>query len=120
MQNEYAASALGEVKIADDVVSMIASLATNEIEGVSSLVGNITNDLMSKVGMKNLAKGAKVEVNGKKVIVDVSIIVEYGYNIPFTCGKVQEKVKNAIENMTGLQVVDVNVRIVGINMPKEK
>lgn len=114
------AGKVGEVKIADDVVAMIASLASNEIEGVSSLVGNFANDIMSKVGRKNLAKGAKVELNGKEVHVSVSLVVEYGYNIPSTCGKVQERVKSAIENMTGLKVIDVDVRIVGINMPKEK
>lgn len=111
---------IGAVKIADDVVAMIASLAATEIDGVSALVGNITNELMSKVGMKNLTKGVKVEVYDKKVKVDLALSMEYGYNIPSTCGKVQDKVKNAIENMTGLQVVDVNIRITGINMSKEK
>lgn len=111
---------IGAVKIADDVVAMIASLAATEIDGVSALVGNITNELMSKVGMKNLTKGVKVEVYDKKVKVDLALSMEYGYNIPSTCGKVQDKVKNAIENMTGLQVVDVDIRITGINMSKEK
>ena len=111
---------IGAVKIADDVVAMIASLAATEIDGVSALVGNITNELMSKVGMKNLTKGVKVEVYDKKVKVDIALSMEYGYNIPSTCGKVQDKVKSAIENMTGLQVVDVNIRIAGINMSKEK
>lgn len=111
---------IGSVKIADDVVAMIASLAATEIDGVSALVGNITNELMSKVGMKNLTKGVKVDVFDKKVKVDLALSMEYGYNIPSTCGKVQEKVKSAIENMTGLQVIDVNIRIAGINMSNAK
>jgi len=110
----------GVVQIADDVVAMIASIAATEIEGVYALVGNITNEIMSKVGMKNLTKGVKVEVIDKKVKVELSITMEYGFNIPSTCSKVQEKVKAAIENMTGLTVMDVNIRIAGVNMEKSK
>ena len=113
-------SSIGAVKIADDVVAMIASLATTEIEGVSAMAGNITNELMSKVGMKNLTKGVKVDVLENNVTVDLAVTMEYGYNIPATCQKVQQKVKNAIENMTGLTCTDVNIRIAGINMKKDK
>lgn len=111
---------IGGVQIADDVVAMIASLAATEIEGVSSMVGNITNELMGKVGMKKLTKGVKVEVIGNNVKVDLAVTMEYGFNIPATCQKVQQKVKNAIENMTGLTCSDVNIRIAGINMKKNK
>lgn len=99
---------------------MIASLAATEVEGVSAMSGNITNELMSKVGMKSLTKGVKVEVLGSNALVDLSVTLEYGYNIPQTSQKVQEKVKIAIENMTGLTVSTVNVRIAGINMVKNK
>lgn len=111
---------IGTVKIADDVVAMIASLATTEVEGVSAMAGNITNELMSKVGMKNLTKGVKVEVVGNNVTVDLAVTMEYGYNIPATCQKVQTKVKGAIENMTGLTCTDVNIRIAGVNMKKDR
>lgn len=111
---------LGAVHIADDVVAMIASLAATEIEGVSALVGNITNELMSKVGMKKLTKGVKVEVIGSEVTIDLAITMEYGYNIPATCQKVQDKVKTAVENMTGLSVTNVNIRIAGVNMQVEQ
>lgn len=111
---------LGTVKIADDVVAMIANLAASEVDGVSSMVGNVTNELMSKVGVKNLTKGVKVDVFNKEVRCDIAVTLEYGYNIPATCQKVQEKVKAAIENMTGLTVVDVNIRIAGVNMQKGK
>lgn len=109
---------IGTVKIADDVVGMIASLAATEVDGVTSMVGNITNELMSKVGVKKLTKGVKVEIIQKMVKVDLGVILEYGYNIPATCQKVQGKVKSAIENMTGLEVTDVNIRIAGVSMPK--
>lgn len=109
---------IGAVKIADDVVAMIAGLAATEVEGVSAMAGNVPNELMSKVGMKKLTKGVKVDVFERRVTVDLAILMEYGYNIPATCQKVQAKVKAAIENMTGLNVTDVNIRIAGVNMQK--
>lgn len=108
----------GTVKIADDVVAMIAGIAATEVKGVSAMAGNITNELMGKVGMKSLTKGVKVEVFVGEVIIELALIMEYGFNIPATCEKVQEKVKNAVENMTGLTVSDVNIRIAGVNMQK--
>lgn len=111
---------IGTVKIADDVVAMIAGIAATEIEGVSAMAGNITNELMSKVGVNKLSKGVKVDVLGNNVTVDLALTMEYGYNIPVTCQTVQEKVKNAVENMTGLNVTDVNIRIAGISMQKTK
>ena len=107
---------IGTVQIADDVVAMIASLAATEVDGVSAMAGNVTNELMSKVGVKSLTKGVKVEVLDKNVTVDLTVTMEYGYNIPATCQAVQQKVKNAIENMTGLTCSDVNIRIAGVNM----
>ena len=107
---------IGSVQIADEVVAMIASLATNEVEGVSCSGGTISNELMSKVGVKSLTKGVKVEVQGNTVKVELTVVMDYGYNIPSTSQKVQERVKNAIENMTGLEVTDVNLRVAGINM----
>lgn len=109
---------VGAVRIADDVVAMIASLATTEVEGVSAMAGNITNELMSKVGVKKLTKGVRVEVAENNVTVDLAVTMEYGYNIPATCQQVQAKVKAAIENMTGLNCTDVNIRIAGVRMMK--
>ena len=110
----------GTVKIANDVVAMIASLAATDVDGVSAMAGNITNELMGKVGMKKLTKGVKVDILDKTVSADLAVTLEYGYNIPATCNKVQEKVKSAIETMTGLEVADVNIRIVGIEMADNK
>ena len=107
---------MGVVQIADDVVAMIASLAATEVEGVSAMVGNITNELMSRVGMKNLTKGVRVDVKDGRVVVDLAVTMEYGYNIPATCQKVQGKVKAAIENMTWLDCTDVNIRIAGVRV----
>ena len=111
---------LGEVKIADEVVAIIAGLASTEVEGVSSMAGNITNELVSKLGMKNLSKGIRVDVSDGVVRVDVALNIAYGYAIPDVSAKVQEKVKSAIENMTGLDVSGVNVRIDSVDMGKRK
>lgn len=111
---------IGEVQIADEVVAIIAGLAATEVEGVAAMAGNITNELVGKLGMKNLAKGVKVEVSEASVVVELSIMMKYGYGIPDTSQTVQEKVKAAIENMTGLTVSEVNIRIAGVNLNEQK
>lgn len=110
---------LGEVKIADEVVAMIAGLAATEVEGVDSMAGNITNELVGKLGMKNLSKGVKVEVNEEHVSVDLSLNMKYGYSLPAVSEKVQERVRTAIETMTGLTVLEVNIKIAGVNMRED-
>ena len=111
---------LGEVHVADEVVAIIAGLAATEVEGVASMAGNITNELVSKLGMKNLSKGVKVEVAEKTVSVEVALNISYGYSIPEVSEKVQQKVKSAIETMTGLSVAIVNVRIATVDMKNTK
>ncbi len=110
----------GDVQIADSVVAIIAGLAATEVKGVASMAGNITNELVAKLGMKNLSKGVKVDVLEGVVTVALNLNIEYGYNIYETSRTVQEKVKSAIENMTGLSVADVNIRIAGVVMEQEK
>lgn len=116
----YEKDTLGEVQIADEVVAIIAGLAATEVEGVDSMAGNITNELVGKLGMKNLSKGVKVDVTEEHVSVDLSLNIKFGYNIPEVSEKVQDKVKTAIENMTGLTVLDVNIRIAGVNLDEER
>ena len=112
----YEKDKIGEVQIADEVVAIITGLASTEVEGVASMAGNITNELVSRLGMKNLSKGVKVEVTEEHVSVELSLNIQYGYNIPQVSAQVQEKVKTAIENMTGLTVLDVNIKIAGVEM----
>ena len=112
----YEKEKIGEVQIADEVVAIIAGLAATEVEGVDSMAGNITNELVGKLSMKNLSKGVKVDVTEEHVSVDLSLNIRYGYSIPSVSEQVQEKVSTAIENMTGLTVLDVNVKIAGVNM----
>ena len=110
---------LGEVKIADEVVAIIAGLAAMEVDGVSSMAGNATSELIGKLGMKSLSKGVKVDVLDGIVTVSLALNLKYGYSIKDITTKVQEKVKAAIENMTGLDVADVNIRIAGVDVPEE-
>ena len=110
---------LGEVKIADEVVAIIAGLAAMEVEGVASMAGNATREIISKLGVKSLSKGANVDVLDGIVTVSLNLNLKYGYSIMEISGKVQEKVKAAIENMTGLTVADVNIRIAGVEMDAE-
>ena len=111
---------MGQVQIADEVVAIIAGLAATEVEGVASMAGNITNELVSKLGKKSLSKGIRVKVEDGIVNVNVALNIAYGYSVPKTCKKVQEKVKAAIENMTGLEVEKVDIQIANVSISKEK
>ena len=106
---------LGEIKIADEVVAIIAGLAAMEVEGVASMAGNATRELISKLGMKSLSKGVKVDVLDGIVTVSLALNLNYGYSIK----EITSKVKTAIENMTGLEVADVNIRVAGVEIPEE-
>ena len=110
----------GETKIADEVVAIIAALAATEVEGVASMAGNITNELIGKLGMKNLSKGVKVDVLEGIVTVSLALNLKYNYSIVEVSARVQEKVKNAIENMTGLEVADVNIKVAGVEMESQE
>ena len=101
-------SSLGAIRIADEVVSIIAGLAATEVDGIAEMLGR-----------KNFAKGVKVEVGEKEAAVDLYIIVKYGVRIPDIALAVQENVKQAIETMTGLSVVEVNVHVQGVGFPEE-
>ncbi len=117
--NKKAESKIGNVSIADDVVASIAGIAAIEVKGVSKLTGNISKELVAKLGKKNLAKGVKVDIIEGTVDVDLSLELEYGNNIKTVSENVQIKVKQAIENMTGLTVGSVNVVVSGIRLEKE-
>ena len=105
---------MGEVQIADEVVAIIAGMAATEVKGVASMAGNIKNELVSKMGMKTLSKGVKVEVTDEEVKVDLALNLEFEANILKVSGMVQDKVKSAIESMTGMKVSQVNVRVAGV------
>lgn len=104
------------IKISDDVVSIIAGKAVSEVEGVSSMAGGFAGGITEVLsGKKNFSKGIKVEVGEKETKIDVNIIVEYGTRIPDIAFEIQNRVKKAVENMTGLKVLEVNVHVQGVH-----
>lgn len=109
-------ASIGVIRIADDVVAMIASIAATEVEGVAALAGNMTTELMGKAGMKKLSRGVKVDIRNGAVKVDLAVTIRFGYNIPEVSQKLQNKVKSAIENMTGLTCSNVNIRFLNVTM----
>ncbi len=109
-------SEMGEVQIADEVVAIIAGLAATEVDGVASMVGNVSREIVSKLGMKSLSKGVKVDVLEGIATISLSLNLAYGYGIMEVSKKVQDKVKTAVENMTGLVVADVNIRIASVEV----
>lgn len=112
-------NALGTIHIADEVVSIIAGLAATEVEGVAGMSGGIAGGIAEILGRKNFSKGVKVEVGEKEAAIDLYIIVKYGVRIPDIALNVQEDVKAAIENMTGLSTVEVNVHVQGVGFPED-
>ena len=115
----YEIEDVGQVQIADEVIAVIAGLAATEVDGVQQMSGNINNELVSKLGMKNLSRGVKVSIDGEQVDVVLNLILKYGVSIPKISREVQEEVKGAIETMTGLTVNEVNIRIAGIQTEDE-
>ena len=104
------------IKIANDVVAVIAGVAVSEVAGVASMSGGFAGGITEVLsGRKNLSKGIKVEADEKEVKIDVNIIVEYGTRIPDVAFEIQNRVKKAVENMTGLKVDEVNVHVQGVN-----
>lgn len=110
---------IGAIKITDEVVAIISGIAATEVAGVSGMSGGIAGGIAEALGRKNLSKGVKVEASEKDVKIDIYIIVEYGFRIPDVAWTIQEKVKKAVETMTGLNVVEVNIHIQGVNIEKE-
>ena len=104
------------IKIANDVVAVIAGVAVSEVSGVAGMAGGFAGGISEVFsGKKNLSKGIKVDADEKEVKIDVNIIVEYGSRIPDVAFEIQNRVKTAVENMTGLKVEEVNVHVQGVN-----
>ncbi|RKO68122.1 Asp23/Gls24 family envelope stress response protein [Desulfofundulus salinus] len=112
-------TSLGSIRIADEVVRVIAGLAATEVPGVAGMSGGVVGGIVEMLGKKNLSKGVKVEVGEKEAAVDLFVIVDYGTRIPDVALRIQENVKKAIESMTGLSVVEVNVNVQGVAFSQE-
>ena len=116
MESLDSKDALGTIRIADEVVEVIAGLAASEVEGVAGMSRSIVSDIANIIGRnKSHTKGVKVEVGEHEVAIDLYIIVEYGYSIPQVAANVQQAVREAIESMTGLSAVETNVHVQNVN-----
>lgn len=113
----YEDATMGTVKISDEVIAIISALAATEPEGIASIREGLSGDQITKAGMKALAKSVKVDIDNDKVTIHLVLNMKYGYNIPDTTKQAQEKVKEVVENMTGLNVVGVHVSISEVIMP---
>lgn len=109
---------IGEIHIADEVIAIIAGMAATEVEGVKGMVGNLTADIVELLGRKNLAKGVHVEVGEGTVSLTLSLVVTFGCSIVDVSKSVSEKVKSAVETMTGLEVEEVNINVTGVDIEK--
>lgn len=117
---EFDVTEMGQVRIAKEVIEIIAGLAATEVRGVAGMSGGVAGGIAELLGRKNLGKGVKVEVGEKQCAVDLSIVTEFGIKIPEVAVEVQENVKRAIESMTGLEVVEVNVHVLGVTFKNEE
>lgn len=119
-ENTSSVNEIGSVKIASDVVSLIASMAATEVKGVAGMSGGFTENITERFGMKSSGKGIRVQVGETETLIDLYLVIEYGVRIPEVAWEVQQNVKKAVETMTGLKVTEVNIHIQGINSPKER
>lgn len=111
---------LGSIKVADEVVAIIAGLAATEVKGVAGMSGGVSAGIVEMLGRKNLAKGVKVEVGEKETAIDLFVIIEFGARIPEVAQQIQRNVKNAVESMTGLKVVETNIHVQGVAFEKSE
>ena len=107
--NEY-----GQIKIADDAIATIVSMATLEVDGVAGMNGGVTSNITEMLGKKNMTKGVKLDIENNKVVVEIYIIAYYGVALPILANEIQNRVKNALETMTGLEVISVNINVQGL------
>ncbi|WP_339064039.1 Asp23/Gls24 family envelope stress response protein [Tepidibacillus marianensis] len=110
----------GKIKIESDVVAMIAGLAAADTDGVATMSGGITEGLAKRVSGKNVAKGVRVEVGETETAIDLRVVIKYGFKIHEVAKNLQQNVKDAVESMTGLNVIEVNVHVEGVELQKEE
>lgn len=110
---------LGKVEIAPEVIEVIASLATSEVEGISGMRGNFASDVVEKFGIKNHGKGVRVNIEDDNIVLDVFVSIKYGESIPEVAENVQDNIRTTLLTMTGLEAKEVNVHILGVSFGKE-
>jgi uncharacterized alkaline shock family protein YloU len=111
---------IGNIKISEEVIAIVSGVAASEVKGVVGMSNTFAGGIAELLGKKSLAKGVKVELSETTTTIGISLVVEYGCKIPDVAWEVQENVKKAVENMTGLEVLAVNIFVDGLIMPKEE
>ena len=121
MSNQnYDAGDLGKIEISPEVIEVIAAIAASEVEGVASIRGNFASGVAEKLGRKSHRKGVKVDLTDDGIVLDVYVIVEYGYSIPSIGQEIQKNIRQELQNMTSLDVNEINVHIVGISFEQKE
>ncbi|MBN8236586.1 Asp23/Gls24 family envelope stress response protein [Halobacillus kuroshimensis] len=113
-------STLGNIEIAPEVIEVIAGIAVSEVAGVASMRGNFASGVAERLGKKNHGKGVKVELTESGILIDAYVVMDYGISIPDTAQKIQDNTRQALKNMTALEISEINVHIVGIQMDGAK
>ena len=116
--DKLAKTDMGIIKVADEVVAIIAGLSATEVNGVAGMSGGVSAGIAEMLGRKNLSKGVKVEVGEKETAIDLFVIVDFGATIPDVAQQIQRNVKNAVESMTGLKVIEINIHVQGVAFDK--
>ncbi|WP_170007617.1 Asp23/Gls24 family envelope stress response protein [Bacillus fonticola] len=113
-------SSLGKVEIAPEVIEVIAGIAASEVEGVSQMRGNFASGVAERLGKKNHGKGIKVDLAEEGIVVDVYCFINFGVSIPNVAQQIQDNIRQALINMTALDVDEVNIHVVGIQFETQK
>ncbi|MFD1018702.1 Asp23/Gls24 family envelope stress response protein [Thalassobacillus hwangdonensis] len=109
-------TSLGNVEIAPEVIEVIAGIAASEVTGVASMRGNFASGVVERLGKKNHGKGVKVDLTEEGILIDVYCVMDYGISIPDTAQKIQDNVRQALKNMTALEIKEINIHVVGVQM----
>ncbi|WP_173916188.1 Asp23/Gls24 family envelope stress response protein [Halobacillus sp. Marseille-Q1614] len=109
-------STLGNVEIAPEVIEVIAGIAVSEVTGVASMRGNFATGVVERLGKKSHGKGVKVELEAEGIAIDAYVVLDYGISIPDTAKKIQDNTRQALKNMTALEIKEINVHVVGVQM----
>lgn len=120
MSEENVVDSMGNIKISEEVIAIVSGIAASEVKGVAGMSNTIAGGIAELLGKKSMSKGVRVELSETTTTIGISLIVEYGCRIPDVAWEVQEKVKKAVESMTGLEVIEVNIFVDGLVIPKEE
>ncbi|MFC7320838.1 Asp23/Gls24 family envelope stress response protein [Halobacillus campisalis] len=113
-------STLGNVEIAPEVIEVIAGIAVSEVAGVASMRGNFATGVVERLGKKSHGKGVKVELDQDGILIDAYVVMDYGISIPDTAQKIQDNTRQALKNMTALEIKEINVHVVGVQMDSKE